>query len=301
MTAIDHSLPFVSAPIGDLDVAFEVARLAADQWRLDEPRFMRAGMNALFACGEDVVLRVGRVTADPQAAGWLAAHLRAAGLRVARPLGPPAFERLGLTVFAQMRERALGPVDWDEVGGMVARLHRLDPAEIRAHHPLPRGVDFPWWDFGRLLTEVDDLLDPVSRAALHRAVERHGSWHRREVGQVVCHGDIHPGNVMQTEAGAVLLDWDLLCRAPAAWDHAALLTWAERWGGEVGAYERFADGYGGSFRGDELAEGLAVLRLVAATLMRLRAGRTDPDAAAEAALRLRWWRGDADAPMWTTQ
>jgi hypothetical protein len=43
------------------------------------------------------------------------------------------------------------------------------------------------------------------------------------------------------------------------------------------------------------------MRNVVATLMRVRAGRTDPAAAAEAQRRLRYWRGDTDAPQWTAQ
>jgi hypothetical protein len=79
------------------------------------------------------------------------------------------------------------------------------------------------------------------------------------------------------------------------------MTWTERWGGQVGIYESFAEGYGRSFRNDELGEAIAELRLVAATLMRVRAGRTNPAAAAEAELRLRYWRGDGDAPQWHAQ
>ena len=77
------------------------------------------------------------------------------------------------------------------------------------------------------------------------------------------------------------------------------MTWTERWGGEPGLYEAFADGYGRSLRGDPVAEALAELRLVAATLMRVRAGRNNPAAADEAERRLRWWRGDRDAPRGT--
>jgi Ser/Thr protein kinase RdoA (MazF antagonist) len=118
---------------------------------------------------------------------------------------------------------------------------------------------------------------------------------------VLCHGDVHPGNVVATADGAVLLDWDLLCTGPAAWDHAPMMTWTERWGGAPGLYEAFAAGYGRSMRGDDVAESVAALRLVAATLMRLRAGRHDEAARAEAERRLRWWRGDADAPPWQAQ
>jgi hypothetical protein len=38
-----------------------------------------------------------------------------------------------------------------------------------------------------------------------------------------------------------------------------------------------------------------------ATLMRVRAGLSDERAAEEAENRLRWWRGDPDAPCWTPQ
>jgi Ser/Thr protein kinase RdoA (MazF antagonist) len=115
---------------------------------------------------------------------------------------------------------------------------------------------------------------------------------------VLCHGDVHPGNVMQTDAGPVLLDWDLMCTGPAAWDHAPMMSWSERWGGRPGEYEAFAAGYGRSLRGDAVAESLAELRLVAATLMRVRAGRNDAAAAEEAERRLQWWRGEPDAPPW---
>ena len=118
---------------------------------------------------------------------------------------------------------------------------------------------------------------------------------------VVCHGDVHPGNVLMTLAGPVLLDWDLLCHAHPGWDHAMLLTLAERWGGDPAVYPAFAAGYGRSLVDDRAAATFGRLRNVAATLMRVRAGRTDPSAGDEAERRLRHWRGDADAPPWTAQ
>ncbi|MEO7371767.1 MAG: phosphotransferase, partial [Ilumatobacteraceae bacterium] len=163
--------------------------------------------------------------------------------------------------------------------------------------------DFPWWNFASLVADVDDQLDAESRATIEAAIAAGLPQldDCRDRGTVVCHGDIHPGNVIQSAEGPVLLDWDLLCRGPAAWDHAPLMTWTERWGGEPGIYESFAAGYGVSLRDDLLAGSIAELRLVAATLMRLRAARSDPSAAEEAELRLRYWRGEADAPQWHAQ
>jgi hypothetical protein len=101
--------------------------------------------------------------------------------------------------------------------------------------------------------------------------------------------------------GPVLLDWDLLCWAPPGWDHGPMLTWADRWGGRPGEYEQFAEGYGRDLSGDPDTIAFAELRLVAATLMRVQAAMTNPDAAAEAQRRLAYWRGDPDAPPWTAQ
>ena len=107
---------------------------------------------------------------------------------------------------------------------------------------------------------------------------------------MVCHGDVHPGNVMMTAGGPVLIDWDLMCVAPPGWDHAMLLTLADRWGGSASAYPAFAAGYGQSMADDATTQRFAELRNVAATLIRVHAGRTDPAARAEAERRLRYWR-----------
>jgi hypothetical protein len=104
-----------------------------------------------------------------------------------------------------------------------------------------------------------------------------------------------------TADGPVLIDWDLMCTAPRGWDHAMLLTLAERWGGDPGAYPAFAAGYGASLADDTATRRYSELRNVAATLMRVRAGRTDPTARNEAERRLRFWRGDPGAPQWQAQ
>lgn len=298
---MNDALPFVAAPVGDLETAARVATLAATRWGLAEPVLLRVGMNALFTAGDEVVVRVGRPTCPPEAAPRLAAVLTAAGIRVPRYLEVTPLEQEGLAAWAVHREQPVGEVDWAEVGEMVARVHRIDPALVRGLHPVPVASSFPWWQFGRLLAEVDDLLDEAARRGLRESIARHGDWAQRGAAVVLCHGDVHPGNVVATAAGAVLLDWDLLCMAPVAWDHGPLMTWTERWGGAPGVYERFAAGYGRSMRGDDVADALAELRLVAATLMRVRAGRHDAAARAEAERRLQWWRGDPDAPMWQAQ
>jgi Ser/Thr protein kinase RdoA (MazF antagonist) len=258
-------------------------------------------MTGVFIAGDDVVLRVCRPTAPPTSALDLARVLVEHGLHVPAPVRPDVVEVDELAVLAFQRLHASDePIDWFEVGRMIATLHALDAESIPAEHPLPRGLDFPWWQLERLLDDLGDVIDQQSSSAMRECLVRHrpALAVARGVEGVVCHGDLHVGNVMQTSSGPALLDWDLLCREPAGWDHAALRTWAARWGGEPGAYESFVAGCAEQFDDDPFTIAVAELRLMAATLMRVRAAQSDPTAAAEAGQRLRWWRGDPSAPMW---
>jgi Ser/Thr protein kinase RdoA (MazF antagonist) len=261
------------------------------------------GMNGIFIAGDGVLLRVSRPTAPPEQAVWLARLLARYGLRVPVYLHDEAFAADGHAVFAIAAVVEDGMVDWIAVGHMIARLHMIDPGEVAGGYPLPFCGDFPWWDFTAVMNEVGGDLDGRSHAAISAAINRCRPLldQQRAGDLVVCHGDVHPGNVIQSAQGPVLLDWDLVCRGPAAWDHAPLMTWTERWGGEADIYEAFAAGYGRSLRSEAVAEAIAELRLVAATLMRVRAIRSNPSATAEAELRLRYWRGEADAPAWHAQ
>jgi len=289
--------PFVAAPAGPVELTGLAAVAAAERWGLPSPVLLRAGMTAIYTAG-DSVLRVAAPTAPAETAIELAGVLTAAGVRVPRARRPDVVRVGELSVTAWERlEPAAAPVDWRTVGAMVRRVHALAPADVPPGYPLPVAASFPWWQFDELLERVGDELDDAARGGIESAVAAHSWWRDSPAPAVVCHGDVHPGNVMATSAGTVLLDWDLLATAPAAWDHAMLVR-VERWGGEPDWYDEFAHGYGASWRADRLTIAIAELRLVAATLMRLLAARTDPAAAGEARHRLAYWRGDADAPTW---
>ena len=294
---MSDELPYVAQPPGAVEEVTAAAEAAATRWGLPAPVLLRLGMNGTFAAGDDVVLRVSRPSAPAEQALWLADELARHGVRVPAQARDDVVVHAGLAVVAVERVHPAGEVDWAAVGAMVAGVHTLDRSSIAGRYPLPWCGSFPWWDFDALLAEVGPALDAAAHDALRSSVERCYpliAATRDEPG-VVCHGDVHPGNVLPTGDGPVLLDWDLLCRGPIAWDHGPLMTWTERWGGEPGIYERFAEGYGRSLRGDPLGEAVAELRLVAATLMRVRAG------GAEARRRLRWWRGEPGAPPWQAQ
>ena len=296
-------LPFVAALPGTLESVTRSARLAAGHWGFGEPQLLRMGMNGIFTAGEGVLLRVSKPSAPAERAIALGHALTRLGLRVPTYVRDEAFVSGAHAVFAIAAIEQHGSIDWREVGEMVALLHRVDLDDVPLGYPVPFCVDFPWWNFSALLAETGDDLDTASRQAISAAIDRDLPLldTQRSEASVICHGDVHPGNVIQTVHGPVLLDWDLLCSGPGAWDHAPLMTWTQRWGGEPGIYEAFAEGAGKSLRGDPLAEAIAELRLVAATLMRLRAANSNSSAADEAALRLRYWQGETDAPSWHAQ
>lgn len=291
---------YVDRPVADIDAANSAARRAAVTWGLPEPELIRAGMNVIHRSG-DVMLRVSAPSVSATAALELLEFLGGVGITVPEPVRDSVVTSDGfeVTAWAWIEPTAV-PIDWHRVGAMVRTVHGIDPSHLPASVPVPSPRDFAWWDFDSLLEQTDAALDSEARAGIETAIERHRGWSRL-ADPVLCHGDVHPGNVMMSDRGAVLIDWDLLCWAPRAWDHAPMLTWATRWGGAPGEYEAFASGYGGSMADDPTARELAELRLVAATLMRLAAGLDHPAAMPEAQLRLRYWRDERDAPMWTAQ
>lgn len=282
-----------------------LAGQAAREWGLPRPSIIRRGMTSVYSAGPDTVLRISAATPSTLALPTFLERMSRLSLRV------PACGRDVLVfgdgqwaVLAMERVYSVGGVDWCATGRMVQRLHSLPTAD---EQDLPWCGDFTHWRIEELLAEAEPQLDPAAAAGMRSCVERAGAWHAQMLAapQVVLHGDLHPGNVVQSADGPVLLDWDLRCVGPAAWDHGPLLRWGQRWtqawGGGPGSYERFADGYGASLHRDPLTIALAELRLLVATLMRLRAARVDPAASAEAQLRLAYWRGDAGAPLWNPQ
>ena len=296
----DAQRAYVDRPISDRGAAEAAAHAAAEYWGLADPQLLRVGMNAIFTA-DDVVLRVSTPSVSAMASLDVAAFLAGEGIRVPRPLRDDVVAVDGCSVTCWERIRSSGAaIDWRRVGAMVRTLQSLDPSSLPEFVPLPSPTALPWWDFDSMLALVGGALDDDARVGVERVIERHRGWDAfRE--RVVCHGDVHPGNVMMDADGAVLLDWDLLCLAPPGWDHAMMLTWASRWGGDVDAYPAFAAGFGRTMVDDEDAIAFAELRLVAATLLRVRASMADPSARMEAELRLRFWRGDTDAPEWTAQ
>jgi Ser/Thr protein kinase RdoA (MazF antagonist) len=224
----------------------------------------------VFRAGE-VLVRVAPSSADVSGQVALARWLLVEGFPVAPPLaGPEVVEGAQVSLWEYVDADPRRPIHFEQLGEVVARLHRIAPARLRDVVALPFCGDAAWLAIDRRLAQAEatGVVDASGLAALRRASDALRDWPdraRRQV-QVICHGDVHPRNVLMRGDEVVIVDWDSICTGPATWDHAALIPWAERYGGPVESYPDFARGYGSDLRNSPLAQVLAAVRLLAATI-----------------------------------
>lgn len=106
----------------------------------------------------------------------------------------------------------------DELAAAMAALHGLDPGDVRSHLPSDLGV----------ATTVDELIDGLAgaarqagRADLAGAATWLATHPPASEPAVICHGDLHPFNLLVEPGGRVtVLDWSASLLAPRAYDVA---------------------------------------------------------------------------------
>ena len=227
MPALD---PHALAPGRALRLAAMVAR---DRGISEPVEPLRRGTNHVFRAG-DVVLRVAPESADVAGQVALARWLAAEGFPVAAPLADPEIRaaRRSASGTTSARTRIVRSTS-SGLGAVVARLHRIQPARLNGVVPLAFCGDAAWLRVEQRLeaAEAANLVDAEGLVALRQAGVALRGWHERaRRGElVVCHGDVHPHNVLMRDDEVVIISWDAICTGPPAWDHAPLMTWAERW------------------------------------------------------------------------
>jgi hypothetical protein len=102
-----------------------------------------------------------------------------------------------------------GGVTFAQAGAILASLglsvHRMSPPPGAFH--LRR-----WMDTAFRLS--GDIVPKHIASGILALIDR-----LQHPGDGLCHGDIHPGNVIMTADGPRLIDWTFSIRAPAAFDH----------------------------------------------------------------------------------
>ena len=102
-----------------------------------------------------------------------------------------------------------GAVTFAEAGAILASLglsvHRMSPP--------PEALHLRGWMVSAFRLSGDSVPEHVASGVL-ALIDR-----LQQPGDGLCHGDIHPENVIMTADGSRLIDWTFSIRAPAALDH----------------------------------------------------------------------------------
>lgn len=92
-----------------------------------------------------------------------------------------------------------------QLADAAARLHRLDPAPVT--DAVQAAAPEVAWSTAGVLDQLRAGADTVGRSDVVAALDRLAADQPAASGEVVCHGDLHPFNVMTTDDGLVVLDW----------------------------------------------------------------------------------------------
>ena len=297
--------PFVSQPVSDRGNARARAKQCAKELGATDLTPIRESMCSTFRAN-GAVLRVGHFTSDPSTAQRLATMLRDAEFRVPDVIATWQQDDTGLGVIAYEVVQETGQaIDWREVGRIIRRLHTdIAASDVPAGYPIASPTILPWWNFGAMLTRLEATahVDPQQLSMLYEVAERGAKWsdNVQRTPNVLTHGDVHPGNILMSDDGPVLIDWDLLSIASSLWDHVPLKAWSKPpWQGNTDVYTAFAAGYGAVDWDADSVDVVVEMRNLAATLMRVLASASTGVIDEEAARRLEYWASPNKTALWT--
>ena len=145
-------------------------------------------------------------------AGDASAELPLAWLVMDRVRGQPLLDGLsGPTVVLRL-PRLLQSIP-EVLGGCMASLHRLPAEDV--HRELG-SVD----EIGVLIDRMAARMDAAGRADLVSFSDELRSSRPARRREVICHGDLHPLNVLEAVEGPVVLDWSTARISDPAYDLA---------------------------------------------------------------------------------
>ena len=297
--------PFVAQPVTDRVAATVRAELCAQEMGSGPLELIRESMCSTFASG-DVVIRVGHFGASVHAAAQLAEVLRRHDILVPNVVATFEIDEGGLGAIAYERIAEAGrDIAWSEVGTIVRRLHSvLMVDEIPEEYPIAQPAELPWWNFPDMISRLAtaETVPPHELGVLESVAVEGGGWADLAMKSpgVINHGDVHPGNVIMSADGPVLIDWDLLSIGASLWDHVPLRAWSSPpWQGSSEAYRAFAAGYGEATWSSDDLDQVVKMRNLAATVLRLIGTTGMKSRDEEAVRRLNYWVSPETASPWT--
>lgn len=155
-----------------------------------------------------------------------------------------------------------------DLARLLAQVHRLPrPREVARWAPLD--------DVRARLVDAEEL-DPADRRFL---LDRCGEVNEQlrgldfPLGEALLHGDAHLGNVLPSDEGPVLCDFDSAAVGPREWDLVPVAVGVQRFGEPVDVYRELADRYGFdvlSWPGYPVLRAVRELKLATSVLPSLR-------------------------------
>ena len=113
-----------------------------------------------------------------------------------------------------------GPALFGEIprllASTMARLHALDPEPVRSQLEAADAIV----SVGSMLAVMRELAAEFGRPDLAQAAQWLIDHPARPAPDVICHGDLHPFNLLRDGARVTLLDWSTALLAPRSYDVA---------------------------------------------------------------------------------
>jgi len=188
------------------------------------------------------------------------------------------------------------PATPQELGRIARSLHDRTRG---GHDPLP--VFDPFDGVDDWLQRVTVLDSPRAGELTSRVSGLRERWSNRStdpLGEVILHGDLNLDNVVVTDSGPVLLDFESSGVGPAGWDLAAQWVAVRRYGGQMSEYEQFASAYGADIRDNSSCELYVDVYEATLVVWCLAHAGISPIMASEAELRVASLLDSTDA-RWT--
>lgn len=264
-------------------------------------RLVRMHSNTVFHLPtSDAVARIAtsgpdiaeRIAASLTATEWLATR----GFSTVKPKVGRAVEHGGLIVsFWVYEETVQAERSLPALARLLRELHAITDVSL----DLPF-MPSPLGGVARAVDSHPQAFDGNDRDWLANEIsecERRWSQMKFSLPHGLIHGDAHPNNLLYTDAGALLCDWDHVSYGPREWDLVQSVYFHRRFpvpGDDLGA---FAGAYGWDLRDWPDADDLVAVREISDLGSYIRTAAAKPEARTELAYRLQTLRdGDTTAP-----